>query len=247
MEVKMPKAYSIDFREKVLQTYLNKEDSISNIAVRFKMSESTVKRIARQHRETGEIKLFLHHAGRHELIDEAGKETLKKLLAQQGDMTLAEIQENYFKVHGIKPVLAVFHRVLKKMKMNYKKKSHFAQQQLSEEIKKKREEFIEFIQAEAIENLIVLDESGAHLAMSRERGRCFGGTRLYCPRPYHRGSKYSIISAISSSKIVASLYCEGSVDGEFFSGFIEQCLVPELRAHPQRSPQILDNKRYVRY
>lgn len=74
--------------------------------------------------------------------------------------------------------------------------------------------------------------------MARERGRCFGGTRLYCPRPYCRGSKYSIISAISSTSIVASLYCEGSIDGELYAGFIEKCLAPELTsAHKV----ILDN------
>lgn len=133
----MPKAYSIDFREKIHEAYINKEGSISGIATRFKVSESTVKRIARQYRELGEIKLYLHNAGRYELIDEAGKETLKQFLAEDADMTLTEIQERYFNVYGIKPVIAVFHRVLKSMRLNYKKKSHFAEQQLREDIKKK--------------------------------------------------------------------------------------------------------------
>jgi len=74
--------------------------------------------------------------------------------------------------------------------------------------------------------------------MARERGRCFSGSRLFCPRPYHRGNKYSIISAISPKKIVASIYCEGSVDGELYSGFIEKCLAPELT---ENHKLILDN------
>jgi transposase len=91
----MPKAYGIDFRKKILEAYTNKEGSIPDIAERFKVSESTVKRIARRHRETGHVVLYLHHAGRHELIDESGKQTLKKPLAETPDITLSEIQERY--------------------------------------------------------------------------------------------------------------------------------------------------------
>lgn len=65
--------------------------------------------------------------------------------------------------------------------------------------------------------------------MSRNYARSQHGARIHCPRPYHRGSKYSIISAISINTIVASLYCEDSVDGELFTGFIKACLAPELK------------------
>lgn len=54
------------------------------------------------------------------------------------------------------------------------------------------------------EDLIVLDESGAHLAMTRRYGRSASDQRLHCPAPYARGSHYSIIAAISPHKIVAS-------------------------------------------
>jgi transposase len=74
--------------------------------------------------------------------------------------------------------------------------------------------------------------------MTRTYGRIFGGNRLYYPVPYHRGSKYSIIGAISYQKIVASLYCEDSINGDIFSEFIEQCLVPILEP---RHHVIMDN------
>jgi transposase len=133
----MPKAYSVDFREKILAAYLNKEGSIPELAERFKVSDSTVKRIGRRHRETGQVCLYLHHAGRHELIDAAGQETLKELIRQKADATLLELQESYYNQYGVKPVLSVFSRVLRKIKLNYKKKSPFAQQQETDEIKKK--------------------------------------------------------------------------------------------------------------
>ncbi|MFN7097173.1 MAG: transposase [Gammaproteobacteria bacterium] len=83
-----------------------------------------------------------------------------------------------------------------------------------------------------------MDESGANLAMARNYGRIANGQRLHCPTPYHRGSKYSIISAISTEKIVASLYCENSIDGEIFSSFIENRLVSVLQT---RHKVIMDN------
>lgn len=88
------------------------------------------------------------------------------------------------------------------------------------------------------EDLIVLDESGAHLAMTRRYGRSASDQRLHCPTPYARGSHYSIIAAISPHKIVASWYCEGAIDGYFFSEFIKNCLVPILTP---RHGLIMDN------
>ncbi len=74
--------------------------------------------------------------------------------------------------------------------------------------------------------------------MARDYGRALCGQRLHCPKPYHRGNKFSIISAISIEKIVASLYIENSFDGDTFTGFIEQCLAPELKP---RHKVIMDN------
>lgn len=134
----MPKCYGIDFRKKILETHLNKEGSFQSIAIRFKVSLNTVKRIVYRYRETKQVITYLHRAGRRSLIDESGKETLKKLIKEKPDLTLRELQKQYTAIHGIEPVLAVFHRVLKLLKLPYKKKSLFAQQQLREDIKKKR-------------------------------------------------------------------------------------------------------------
>lgn len=89
-----------------------------------------------------------------------------------------------------------------------------------------------------IDDLLVLDESGANLAMARMYGRIQDGNRLVLPKPYHLGNKYSIISTISTQKIMASLYCSDSIDGEVFSTYIEQCLAPMLEP---RHKIIMDN------
>lgn len=89
-----------------------------------------------------------------------------------------------------------------------------------------------------INKLIFLDEAGAHLAMKREYGRTMKGKRLVCSCPYFRGSKYSIISAISIREITAALYMEGSINGEIFLHYIENYLAPQLKSE---DCVILDN------
>jgi transposase len=74
--------------------------------------------------------------------------------------------------------------------------------------------------------------------MARTYGRVQGNSRLVLPKPYHLGNKYSIISTISTQKIIASLYCSDSIDGEVFTTYIEQCLAPTLEP---RHKIIMDN------
>ena len=74
--------------------------------------------------------------------------------------------------------------------------------------------------------------------MAKDCGRSKVGSRIHLPKPFHRGNKYSIISAITNKKVIASVYCEGSVNGNIFSDFIEQCLVPELKPNHRL---IMDN------
>jgi len=90
----------------------------------------------------------------------------------------------------------------------------------------------------SIATRLVLDESGANLAMTRLYGRAASNQRLHWPSPYARGSHYSIIAAISPHKIVASWYCDGPIEGHFFSEFIKHCLVPVLTS---RHCLVMDN------
>jgi transposase len=54
------------------------------------------------------------------------------------------------------------------------------------------------------------------------------GNRVKMPVPFNKGIKFSIISAISSKKVVSALYGEWSTDGDIFESFIEHHLVAQL-------------------
>jgi transposase len=74
--------------------------------------------------------------------------------------------------------------------------------------------------------------------MCRQYARAFGGERVKCPKPFNRGSRYSIIGAITSEEIIAAMYGEWSTNGDIFLEFLEHSLCPKLEP---RHKVILDN------
>ncbi len=137
----MPKSYSLDLRERVLESYEKKEGTNAEIAKRYKMSLSTVKRIVQRYKTTGAIKLYIHHAGRRPILDESGCLALEKLVSENPDSTLSELSKAYKKRYKIKLGLSLLCRVLQKLNLRYKKKSLYASQRDREDVKKKRRFF----------------------------------------------------------------------------------------------------------
>lgn len=133
----MPKSYSQDLRERVLEAYLKKEGTNGEIAQRFKLSLSTVKRIAQRYKATGKIELYIHHAGRRPVLDEKGCEALKKLVELKPDSTLQELSRSYAEQYDIQLGLSLICRMLQKLNLRYKKKSLYAAERDREDIKKK--------------------------------------------------------------------------------------------------------------
>lgn len=73
-----------------------------------------------------------------------------------------------------------------------------------------------------------MDETGVLLGLTRTHARSPQGTRAYSFNPFYRGSKVTVIGAISITKVVALMTMNNSMDGKAFEVFIEKFLVPEL-------------------
>jgi transposase len=69
-------------------------------------------------------------------------------------------------------------------------------------------------------------------------GRCYGGERIMKAVPFNRGRTFTMLSAISFTKVEAALYGEWAANGELFLAFIEKCLCPVLQ---NRHVVIMDN------
>lgn len=73
-----------------------------------------------------------------------------------------------------------------------------------------------------------MDETGVLLGLTRTHARSQMGTRAYSVNPFYRGSKVTVIGAISIKKVVALMTMNNSMDGKAFEVFVEKFLVPEL-------------------
>ena len=80
----------------------------------------------------------------------------------------------------------------------------------------------------ALEDLVFLDEMGVLLGLMRTHARAAPGQRAYAFSPFYRGSKVSVIGAITVSKVLAVMTIDDSMDAAVFKVYVSACLVPQL-------------------
>lgn len=74
-----------------------------------------------------------------------------------------------------------------------------------------------------------LDESGAKTNFTRLRGRCLTGERLVCKAPAGHWSTTTMIAAICLTGAIAGAVIKGAMDGEVFSVWVTEALLPGLK------------------
>jgi transposase len=78
--------------------------------------------------------------------------------------------------------------------------------------------------------LIFIDETWAKTNMVRPRGRSERGTRLIDTTPQGHWKTSTFIAALTEDGLVAPGVFDGAINGELFLAYIEQILVPTLKA-----------------
>jgi transposase len=108
------------------------------------------------------------------------------------------------------------------------KKTLRASQATSERVQRLRAEYWTQVKEIDLKNLVFLDEMGVLLGLMRTHARAVPGARAYDFKPFYRGSKVSVIGAISASKVLAVMTMDASMDAAAFKVYIAKCLVPQL-------------------
>lgn len=116
----------------------------------------------------------------------------------------------------------------KKAATYFKKKAVRSSQADKESNQHQRIEYWEKIRDVEPENLIFLDEMGVLLGIMRSRARSKKGERSYDIKPFYRGSRVTVVGAISNKKVIAMKTLEKSMNGENFKKFVQEELVPSL-------------------
>jgi transposase len=119
--IDMAAAYSLDLRKKILSAWQNQEGSQRELAQRFKVSLAFIRNFLRRYRETGDIAPKPQGGDRRSKIQGKDEELLQKLVAEQNDIYLRELQGSILDRTGIEVSESSLCRQLKRLKLERKK------------------------------------------------------------------------------------------------------------------------------
>lgn len=115
------KAYSLDFRQKIIDIYLEDKISQRQLAERFKVALSFIEKLLKQYRETGSISPKIRLKQTPLKLNEQQLNILKEIVETNNDATLAEIRSQLEQKTGVLIGRSTVDRMLKMMKINVKK------------------------------------------------------------------------------------------------------------------------------
>ncbi len=86
------KAYSLDFRQKIIDIYLEDKISQRQLAEKFKVALSFIEKLLKQYRQTGSISPKIRLKQTPLKLNEQQLNILKEIVETNNDATLAEIR-----------------------------------------------------------------------------------------------------------------------------------------------------------
>jgi transposase len=114
----MPKALSVDLRQRILKACDAGECTQGEIAARFEVSRSVITKLLRRRRCTGQITPGYDRSGRRPLITPAHERRLRQLVHEKNDHTLEELRDAL----GLDCTIQAIHYALRRMGLSYKKR-----------------------------------------------------------------------------------------------------------------------------
>ncbi len=127
------KTYSIDFRQKILDTYHAEPISQKAIAKRFSVALSFVQKLLKQYRETKNIAPRTDRCGAKGKLNAEQLLILAELIEENNDATLEELRYLLYGKIGFSLSISTIARMIKLLDITFKKKlSSLQAKELSE-------------------------------------------------------------------------------------------------------------------
>jgi transposase len=115
------KPYSLDLRQKIVDTYLEGGISQRQLAERFKVALSFVQKLLKQYRETESLAPKIRIQQTPTKLNEQQLKVLKEIVETNNDATLSEIRNQLEKKTGILIGRSTVDRMLQMMEISLKK------------------------------------------------------------------------------------------------------------------------------
>ena len=115
------KPLSMDLRERVVAACDAGDQTQAEVAERFNVSGSTVRRLLARRAATGSVAALPHAGGFGSRVDEAARAVLRGLVADRPDATLEELRGRLADRAGVRVTAARVCQVLQELKLPRKK------------------------------------------------------------------------------------------------------------------------------
>ena len=224
------KAYSVDFRKKIVETYESEKISKAKLAKRFNVAKSFVQKLLKQWRETGNLEPRRSSGGQKLKLSSSQIICVGDWVSEKNDITLKEIKKRLEEQEKVKVSLATICRILQSLNLTRKKKTLQASERNTDRVQNLRREYREKVRDIPAEDLIFVDEAASNLGMTLAYGRAEKGKRAYSSAPCNRGENVSMVAAIALKGLLALVQILGATKGIQFEAFIANVLVPLLWA-----------------
>ena len=220
----MPKAYSGDLRERVIEA-VETGASRREAAERFEVSVSSAVKWLQRWRERKSA-APKPRGGSISPLEELATEILA-LVAEQPDLTLVETVAALRK-RRIKASRSSLWRFLDRHNITFKKSLAAAERQRADVARARRRWMREQGMLDPA-RLVFIDETAVSTNLVRLRGRAPRGDRVIGSVPLGAWETITFVASLRHNKMTAPMVVEGAMTGEMFLAYIEQCLVPTLK------------------
>ena len=184
------------------------------------ISKESVDRWLDNYATHGQVDPHSVNRGRRRLLTQDIIEDMQELLLETPDLYLDEIAEWLLLYHGLPISTAALHNNLHDLGLSRK----LMQRTAAERDHELRATWMHDVLATyTAEQFVVLDESSKDgRTLYRRYGRALVGSRASATAPLERGTRYSILPALTVDGYIAARAVEGSFDGlEFFDFVVE--------------------------
>jgi transposase len=217
--------YSLDLRERILAAVDAHDGSIRWIARIFRVSTSFIVRLLQRRRATGTLAPEPHRGGPAAVLGPADLERLAALVRDDPDATLEQLRQR-----GSFPCsLKTLWYALDRLGLTRKKKSLHADQRDRPDVQAERERYRQEVGTIETRRLVFVDETGITTTMTPAYARGPRGERVVDSVPAS-WETVTVIAALGLDGVRAPVVYPGATNTAVFQAYVDQVLVPELRA-----------------
>ncbi|WP_157099974.1 IS630 family transposase [Rhodoplanes sp. Z2-YC6860] len=222
----MTRPLSNDLRERVVAAVRNGE-SCRTVASRFGVAVSSVVKWSQRYRTTGSVSPSKMGGYRKPVLDPHRAFILERI-RQTPHLTLHGLKDE-LAARGVKVSHNAVWLFLRREDLRFKK-TLFALEQARADIARRRKRWRSWQAGLDPRRLVLIDETWIKTSMAPLRGWGRKGDRLRAYAPHGHWRTLTFLGALRHDGLTAPCVFDGPINGECFRAYVQQQLVPALKA-----------------